>query len=112
VEALSEIIGGGEDISFANYDMLKDLLAFNKIDVYRNSAVQSVNDASVMVKTPEGEKNIKADTVMISVGYQSNSSLYNSMIASNKAIYNIGDSRKVHNIMYAIWDAFQLAREL
>ena len=31
---------------------------------------------------------------------------------SNKIVYNIGDSRKVHNIMDAIWGANQLAREL
>ena len=67
VEALPEILGGGEDMCFANYDMLKDLLDFHKIDVYRGSAVKTVNDASVIVKTPEGEKEIKADTVMIRI---------------------------------------------
>ncbi|MHB8064242.1 MAG: oxidoreductase [Ruminiclostridium sp.] len=112
VEAMPEIIGGGKDICFANYDMLKDLLTFNKIDVYRNSTVTVVNDVSVTVKTPEGEKEIKADTVMVSVGYRSNIDLYHSMTSSNKVIYNVGDSRNVHNIMYAIWDAYQLAREL
>ncbi|MDD4048539.1 MAG: FAD-dependent oxidoreductase, partial [Clostridia bacterium] len=112
VEAQPELIGGGEDICFANYDMLKDLLVFNKIDVYRNSTVQVVEDTSVMIKTPEGEKKIKADTVMIAIGYRANKCLYEDMLGSNKAIYNIGDSRDVHNIMYAIWDAYQLAREL
>ena len=27
-------------------------------------------------------------------------------------VYNVGDSRKVHNIMYAIWDAYEIAREM
>lgn len=112
IEALPEILGGGNDICFANYDMLKDLLAFHKIDVYRNCAVKTVGDASVTIKTPEGEKEIKADTVMISVGYRSNSNLYDSMTTSSKIVYNVGDSRNVHNIMHAIWDAYQLAREL
>lgn len=112
MEALPEILGGGKDMCFANYDMLKDLLAFHKIGVYRNSTVTTVDNASVTIKTPEGEKEIKADTVIISVGYRSNSSLYDSMTTSNKIVYNVGDSLNVHNIMNAIWDAYQLAREL
>ena len=27
-------------------------------------------------------------------------------------VYNIGDSNRVHNIMYAIWDAYELARNI
>jgi len=112
VEALPEILGGGADMCFANYDMLKDLLVFNKIDVFRSSTVKAVNDVSVTVKTPTGEKEIKADTVMVAVGYHSQKDLYDTMKDSNKIVYNIGDSRKVHNIMDAIWGANQLAREL
>jgi len=112
VESKSQILGGGEDMCFANYDMLKDLLVFNKIEVYCNSSVNTINDASVMVKTPNGEKEIKADTVVVAVGYHSEKWLYDTMVDSNKIVYNVGDSRNVHNIMYAIWDANQLAREL
>jgi 2-enoate reductase len=112
VEAQPEIIAGGEDMCFANFDMIRDLLPFNKIEVFRGSTVKAVNDTSVTVVTPQGEREIKADTVMVAVGYRSNSCLYDSMANSNKIVYNVGDSRNVHNIMYAIWDAFQLAREL
>lgn len=112
VETQSEILGGGTDMCFANYDMLKDLLVFNKIDVLRSSSVKSVTDDSVMVATPQGEKTIKADTVMLAVGYRSQRDLFDSMNDSRKIVYNIGDSRKVHNIMNTIWDAFLMAREL
>jgi 2-enoate reductase len=112
VEAQPEILGGGEDMCFANYDMLKDLLVFNKIDVYRSSTVEAVNETSVTVKTPEGIKEITADTVMVAVGYRSQKSLYDTMADSGRLVYNVGDSRSVHNIMYAIWDAYQLAREI
>ena len=49
---------------------------------------------------------------MVAVGYRSQKDVYDTMLDSNKVIYNVGDSRNVHNIMYAIWDANQLAREL
>jgi 2-enoate reductase len=112
VEALPEILGGGADMCFANYDMLRDLLVFHKIDVYRSSKVKAVNETSVTVETPVGEKEIKADTVMVAVGYRSQKGLFDAMKDSDKIIYNVGDSRNVHNIMYTIWDAYQLAREL
>ncbi|MBC3798641.1 FAD-dependent oxidoreductase [Acetobacterium tundrae] len=112
VEAKAQILGGGEDMCFANYDMLKDLLIFNKIDVYSSSSIKTINDDSVMVATPNGEKEIKADTVIVSVGYHSEKSLYETMLDSNKIVYNVGDSRKVHNIMYAIWDAFEVASNI
>jgi 2-enoate reductase len=112
VENQPEILGGGRDMCFANYDMLKDLLVFNKIDVLQSTSVKSVSDNSVMVETLDGEKTIVADTVMLAVGYHSERDIFDSMINSNKIVYNIGDSRKVRNIMYTIWDAFFLAREL
>jgi 2-enoate reductase len=112
VESLPEILDGGEYMCFANYDMLKDLLVFNNIDILRRSTVKSVNDASVTVETPEGGKEIKADTVMVAVGYHSQNYLYDAMRNSDKIIYNVGDSHTVRNIMDTIWDSFQVAREL
>jgi 2-enoate reductase len=112
VEAQPEILGGGKDICFANYDMLKDLLVFNKIDVLRSSSIKSVTDDSVMVATPQGETKIKTDTLMLAVGYHSQRDLFDSMSDSKKIVYNIGDSLKVRNIMNTIWDAYFLAREL
>ncbi|MFA9378716.1 MAG: FAD-dependent oxidoreductase [Lachnotalea sp.] len=112
VEAKPQILGGGEDMCFANYDMLKDLLVFNKVEVCCNSFIKTIKDSSVSVVTPDGEKEVKADTVIVAVGYDSQRELYDTMVDSDKTVYNVGDSRNVHNIMYAIWDANQIAREL
>lgn len=113
VEAQPELMGGGEDLCFANYDMLKDLLAFHKIGVYLNSKVQSVKDGNVVVETSEGQQTLKADTVMVAVGYRPDTSLYDELASeTGMLVYNIGDSREVHNIMNAIWDAYLLAREI
>ena len=112
VESSPEILDGGKNMCFANYDMLKDLLVFNKIDVLCNSSVKTVNETSVVVKTPATEIEIKADTVMVAVGYQAQHYLYDAMRDSGKIIYNIGDSLTVSNIMNTIWDANQVEREL
>jgi 2-enoate reductase len=112
VETQSEILGGGKDMCFANYDMLKDLLVFNKIEVLQSSSVKSVTDDSVLVSTVNGDRSITAETVMLAVGYHSQRDIFDSMSDSRKIVYNIGDSRKVRNIMNTVWDAFFLAREL
>ena len=113
VEAQPELMSGGEDMCFANFDMLKDLLAFRKVEVLLNSKVESVGEESVSVETPEGERTVKADTVMVAVGYRPDKSLYDSIASeTGRLVYNIGDSREVHNIMNAIWDAYLLAREI
>jgi len=112
VESSKEILGGGKYMCFANYDMLKDLLVFNKVDVLRNSSVITVKETSVVLKIPDGKRVIKADTVIVAAGYHSQHYLYDAMRDAGKITYNIGDSLTVSNIMNTIWDANQVARAL
>lgn len=112
IEAQGKILSAGEGMCFANYDMLKDELAFNGVNVYEGSRVTSVDDGSVRIDTPAGEKGLPADTVMVAVGYRSDTALYDSLEGGSQLVYNIGDSRHVHNIMQAIWDGYQLAMDL
>jgi 2-enoate reductase len=112
VEAKDKILSGGQGMCFANYDMLKDELAFNKMPVYESSTVDSVQDSSIVLNTPQGKKELPADTVMVAVGYRPDTSLYDSLRDGTQLLYNIGDSRHVHNIMQAIWDGYQLAMNL
>ncbi len=112
VESKPEILDGGQFMCFANYDMLKDLLVFNKIDVLLQSHIGSVNDLSVVVETPAGSQEIKADTVVIAVGYHPRDQFTGNSMNPGKIIYNIGDAKSVRNIMSAIWDAYLLAIEL
>ena len=61
----------------------------------------------------EGEvKELESDTVISAIGYRENDNLYHSIKELDIPVYHVGDSRKVHNIMYAIWDAYEIAREL
>lgn len=113
VEMMSDICGGPHAMPFMNYDMLKDELAFHKVRIFKSSKIKAVDKKDVAVIVPEGEITLAADTVIIAVGYIPNDSLYQSVKDALKApVYNIGDSRNVHNIMYAIWDAYEIAREM
>ena len=55
---------------------------------------------------------ICCDSVILSVGYREENSLYNDLQFDVPEIYLLGDAKKVSNIMYAIWDAFEVANHM
>ena len=112
VEMAPDILGGPHGMPMMNYSMLKDLLAYNDVEVHLNSRVENVKDGCVDVRNCEKEFSLKADTVINAVGYESDSALYESIRTLPKEIYNLGDSRHVKNIMYAIWDAYEVAKNI
>ena len=112
VEMMPDILGGPHSMPFMNYDMLKDLLPYNKVDVYRKTKVTKVGDCFVTVENENGEKEISADTVLVAVGYRSENNLQEDLLGLNIPVYNIGDSREVKNIIHAIWDAYEVARNI
>ncbi|WP_371379240.1 FAD-dependent oxidoreductase [Sporomusa aerivorans] len=112
VEAMDDILSIGAPLCYANSQMLKDLLRFYKVDIYTASkAVKATSGGLIVVK--EGvEKEISADSVILSVGYTADNSLYYEIQNDVPELYLLGDARNVSNIMYAIWDAFEVARNI
>jgi len=64
------------------------------------------------VSTAEGEKKLECDSVILSVGYSENNSLYHEIEFDIPELYVLGDAKKVSNIMYGIWDAFEVANHI
>ncbi|MEM1483490.1 FAD-dependent oxidoreductase [Oscillospiraceae bacterium PP1C4] len=112
IEMMPDILGGPHGMPFMNYDMLKDLLVYNKINVMRGTKVTCVGSSSVTVENKDGVKEVPAGTVIVSVGFSSEKSLQNELLDLDIPVYNVGDSRNVKNIMHAVWDAYELARGL
>lgn len=112
VEILPALLGGHGAIPHMNEFMLMDLLKFHKVGLHTNTKVVSTAPGSVTVETDGVAQTLPADTVITAVGYQSENALYEDLKDLEIPVYNIGDSRKVHNIMYAVWDAYELARNL
>ncbi len=109
VEMANEAFPG---LPHMNHFMLEDLLTYHKVDIHLNSIVIKSNDTEVIVKTKDGEITLPCDTLVSSVGYKENNELFKELESDRNKVYNIGDSSKVHNIMYSIWDAYELARNL
>jgi len=112
VEVAPQILGGPHNLPFMNYDMLKDLLNYHNVDIKTSTKLKSVNEGSAIIETENGEETLEVDTVILSVGYKSNKNLYEEIKHDVDKLYLIGDARHVKNIMYAIWDAYEIARNI
>ena len=75
------------------------------IDVHVNAKVEAYMDGNVIYSDVNGEQSAKADTVIVSIGYNSANTLANEL----ENAYVIGDASKVSNLMGAIWQAYEIA---
>lgn len=123
VEALPAIMNV-EGLSAANYNCLRDLMDYYKVDILTNSQVVQYADGKAYVEiTTYNEPNIKdrafthslqgvhkitkpidADSIIVSVGYLSNQDLYNAI--KDDHVHLLGDADHPSNLMNCIWTAF------
>ncbi|MBS7525580.1 FAD-dependent oxidoreductase [Fusibacter paucivorans] len=96
----------------ANSEMLEKLVPYKGVNVMTGAQVIDGKAGSIVVKTGDKEETIAADQVALAVGYGSDQSLYEALKYEIESLHVIGDARKVQNIMYAIWDAFEVASTL
>lgn len=129
---MTETILNAFGLSAANYNMLMELLDHYKVDVMKNTIVESYQDGiATVIETqknypnnanrakrmfalgPQGMKvkhEIRADHIVVSVGYLSDNILYEKIKGEN--VYLIGDAKQPTNIMDAIWAAYETAMHI
>lgn len=112
VELQDDILKVGGPLCHANQDMLKDLIKFKKIDLRVNTSVTSAKEEGFVIKSGEKEEVIAADSAIIAIGYLSEKSLYDEIKFEIPNIHLLGDANEVSNIMYAIWNAYEVARNI
>lgn len=112
VEALDKILALNGPLCHANSEMLEKLIPYNNIEVVTKAKVTEYKDGILKMQTEKVEKEIKCDSVILSVGYREENSLYNELEFEIPEIYIMGDARRVANIMYGIWDAFEVASHI
>ena len=112
VETLDKIMAVNGPLCHANKDMLEALLPFNGIDIITGAKVTGYQNGVLTAVGKDGEKQISCDSVILSVGYKEENSLYQELEFEVPEIYLLGDAKKVSNIMYAIWDAFEVANHI
>ena len=112
VEALYKVMALNGPLCAANKEMLEALLPFNGVEIITGAKVTEFANGEVKVDTKEGSKTIMSDSVILSVGYKEENTLYNNLQFDIPDLYLLGDAKKVSNIMYAIWDAFEVANHI
>ncbi len=113
VEALDRILAKNGPLCHANSEMLERLIPFNDIEVVASAKAKEYADGILSVETEDGSiKYIECDSVILSVGYKENADLFAELEYEIPEIYKLGDARKVSNIMYGIWDAFEVANHI
>ena len=112
VEQTDEILEISGPLCTANHDMLRDLIPFKGIETVTSARALSTTETGVVVMVDGLEREIPAESVILSVGYLRNADLYEAVRGSAKELHLLGDAREVSNIMYAIWDAFEVASNL
>ena len=112
VEALDKILAVNGPLCHANKDMLERLVPYHGVEVVAGARVKKYENGVLTADTAEGEKTIPCDSVILAVGYREEDSLYHDLEFDVPEIYLLGDAKKVSNIMYAIWDAFEVANHI
>lgn len=112
VESAPYILGSPHPIPAMNHTMLKDLLAYNNVDIITGATLNSVANSTAIIGTKDGTIYIDVDTIVLSIGYLPNNQLYQRLEGKFDQVYVIGDARKVDNIMNAIWDGYEIARSI
>ncbi|WP_332238787.1 FAD-dependent oxidoreductase [Sporolactobacillus sp. KGMB 08714] len=111
VEAQNEILssGGGKPIPHMNKIMLIDLLHQYDVKVITNSSLTEVTDeGAVLINDQFRKQFLAADTVVISVGFKPNQTLYNKLNGKIADLYLIGDAYRAANIMSAVWSGNEI----
>ncbi|MCF4152395.1 FAD-dependent oxidoreductase [Dethiosulfovibrio sp. F2B] len=110
IEQLPELISVG-DVPRPNKTMLLDLLNKLKVDQKTDTKVVSVQENSLTIESDTTET-ILCDSIILATGYRPDNHLYHKLRTLHPEVYIIGDAVCPINIKNAIWNAYEIAREI
>jgi 2-enoate reductase len=112
VEAMPDILQVSGPLCHANHEMLHSLVPYRGIEVVRNGRALRVTDEGLLVAAGGQERLIPCDTVVSAIGYRPDQDVWKAIADSAKPRNLLGDARRTANILYTIWDAFEVAYRL
>ena len=101
---------GARGICMANSSMLRELLRFHNVPAYLNAMAKAITAEGVLIDTPEGERTVPADSVILSVGYTPDT-----RFAAQKGqpnVYFIGDCDRVGSLKTVIRQAYETVQNI
>ena len=114
VEALPAILSSGPAVPYPNMEYLNDAFADHKTPIHTGTKIVAITDEGAVVEPTEGgdQRTIAADTVVIAIGFRPRPTHAEDYKGLGAEVYEIGDCRKVANILTAIWDGYEVAHTL
>ena len=112
IEIQDKLLALNGPLCHANSEMLEKLVPFKGINVLTSTKITRVTSNTIYAVNNEQNIELKFDSIIMAIGYTSENRLYKSLEDSIPEIYLIGDGRKVSNIMYAIWDGFEVGSSI
>ncbi|MDX2321898.1 MAG: FAD-dependent oxidoreductase [Moritella sp.] len=114
IEAADDIIGGPHGTCFANYQMLKELLIKEQVNIMTSTYLLRVTDSGIQASQDKNEFTLDAEHVVLALGYRAEGHLHEELAnqLDVEEVFNIGDSQKARTIMTAVWDGFEVASAL
>lgn len=112
IELQDKLLACHGPLCHANSEMLAKLVPFKGVDVMTDVRMKTTTNKGVLIEVDGKERLIEADSVALAVGFKKEDALYNALQYEYENIHCIGDARNVANIMYAIWDGFEVASKL
>jgi 2-enoate reductase len=110
VEALGSILSAGKPVPHMNKIMLIDLMKYNHVQTITNTCLLKVtDDGAVLIDNKFRKQAVKAESIVICVGFSSNNALYEKVHMKVDDVYLVGDAENAANIMEAIWAANEVA---
>ncbi len=107
VEAKNDLMAM-RGLCLANSSFLRDYFKHNNIPVYLESYVSQIGKNYVIITEKDGsQKKVKADTVIVSVGYNPAP-----LAKASKHVHIVGDALKVGNLRTVVWRAWDVADKL
>ena len=94
-------------ICLANSSYLRDYFNWKKVPVYLESSVAEIKDKTVVIKTKTGEEEVKADSIILAIGYNPNP-----IAQKAKNVHIVGDANKIGNLRTVIWGVWDVCMKI
>lgn len=109
IEALDKILAVNRPLCHANSSMLEALIPFKGIRTITSAKAIDFDGKTLVLQSQNRKTNLEVDTVVMAIGYSPENTLYEELKRELPQVHVLGDARRVANILYAIWDAYEVA---
>ena len=94
-------------ICLANSSYLRDFFDWKQVPVFLESSVVEIKEKTVVIRTKAGDEEVKADTVILAIGYNPNP-----IVQKGKNIHIVGDANRVGNLRTVIWGVWDICMKI